>query len=505
MSLITEMYQARSRGVPFLAINTQNQPKVIKTLADDESINYDKKTGEAIPVLRWDVIRGIGGVNDAGRQAVSRLGDKTKLNATKNPVAALTMLEKVQKRSLIFLINVHRFIGDPAVSTGICNLRDPFKGAGSSLCLLGPGFDLPAELVTDVVTLEDPLPSDEQLREVVSLVHKTAKMDEPSEDEAGQMVMAMRGLSSFGAEQQAFMSLVANGEGAKVDLDSLWSRKITAVNSIKGLNMEMKPKSRDDIRGLDFILNFFDKRFKKHKSPILHIDEIDKVMAGTGYGRSAGDSSGVASDYLGKLLEAMEDWNWNGIIPVGHPGCGKSHLCKLIAGIHGVPYVRWDMNAMKGKFVGDSEAACRLVLDTIRKLGTPFVLATCNSMDSLPPALRRRFKAGTYFFDLPTAEERADIWTLYLGKFNLTDDPATITWDQDWTGAEIRNCCEVASDLDITVAEARDYITPIAIADRDSIDNLRDLAHGRFLDAANGGFYQKDRAESTADTRQISI
>ncbi len=45
-------------------------------------------------------------------------------------------------------------------------------------------------------------------------------------------------------------------------------------------------------------------------------------------------------------------------------------------------------------------------------------IATSNSIASLPPELRRRFTLGTFFFDLPTAEERETIWRIYLKKYD---------------------------------------------------------------------------------------
>ncbi|MGB7590439.1 MAG: hypothetical protein WBO19_04275, partial [Terriglobia bacterium] len=38
--------------------------------------------------------------------------------------------------------------------------------------------------------------------------------------------------------------------------------------------------------------------------------------------------------------------------------------------------------------------------------GRMLFIATCNSIASLPPELRRRFTLGTFFFDLPTVDER---------------------------------------------------------------------------------------------------
>ena len=42
---------------------------------------------------------------------------------------------------------------------------------------------------------------------------------------------------------------------------------------------------------------------------------------------------------------------------------------------------------------------------------------------------------GTFFFDLPSADERKAIWDIYRTKWSLTGD---IPDDEGWTGAEIK-------------------------------------------------------------------
>jgi hypothetical protein len=44
-------------------------------------------------------------------------------------------------------------------------------------------------------------------------------------------------------------------------------------------------------------------------------------------------------------------------------------------------------------------------VDAVAQEGRMLFIATCNSIASLPPELRRRFTLGTFFFDLPTALE----------------------------------------------------------------------------------------------------
>ena len=109
----------------------------------------------------------------------------------------------------------------------------------------------------------------------------------------------------------------------------------------------------------------------------------------------------------------------------------------------GIPTVAFDLSAMQSSLVGGSGERLRAALQVVDAIsqGKSLWIATCNSITSLPPELRRRFTLGTFFFDLPSAEEREAIWKIYLAKWNLEGERPN---DEGWTGAEIRECCRKA-------------------------------------------------------------
>ncbi|MGD0124007.1 MAG: hypothetical protein ABSF46_01515 [Terriglobia bacterium] len=88
------------------------------------------------------------------------------------------------------------------------------------------------------------------------------------------------------------------------------------------------------------------------------------------------------------------------------------------------------------------------IIDAVSQ-GRVLFIATGNSITSLPPELRRCFMLGTFFFDLPTAEERETIWEIYFKKYGVSGD---LPNDEGWTGAEIKECCRQAHRLGITLA-----------------------------------------------------
>ena len=117
----------------------------------------------------------------------------------------------------------------------------------------------------------------------------------------------------------------------------------------------------------------------------------------------------------------------------------------------------------------------------------------------VPPELCRRFTLGTFFFDLPTADERETIWGIYLKKYNVSGQ---LPNDEGWTGAEIKECCRKAHRLGFTLMQAARYIVPASRSAAEQIKALRQMASGKFTSASTPGVYQYQET-STASRRRL--
>jgi hypothetical protein len=481
MASLTEvMSDVRDSGAPLVAVETADQIAAVTAIC--------AASNGAAKVL-WDATRGVVGLNDAGKKFVAALGSAEEVKATStNPATALEIADKLPEDGFFFMLNAHRFVSDAFVSTGILVKREPYKTTGRTLVQLGPKFDLPAELRQDVMVIDDPLPDDAQLREVAVKLTTASGLAEPA-DRIERAVDAIRGLSPFAAEQVLAMSLRKKG----IDLDALWARKKAQIEQTKGLSLQLRGPAFADIGGNAEIVRFA-RRMMTGKNPpraVFLIDEIDKYMAGS-TGQQAGS---VDADYLGVLLREMENRGHDGAILLSPPGCGKTLFAIALAIEFGLPLVHFDFGAMKGKWMGDSETAVREAFKTGNGIanGRAFVVATCNRLDSLAPELRRRFTSGLWYFDLPDKVERGAIWLLQQKSHGLPL-VADITFDEGWTGAEIRNCCRIASRLEIPLKEAAGYVVPVTQSDPKSIESLRSLAEGRFLSANYPGTYSRTAA-----------
>lgn len=124
--------------------------------------------------------------------------------------------------------------------------------------------------------------------------------------------------------------------------------------------------------------------------------------------------------------------------------------------------------------------------------GRTLWLATVNSLERIPPELRRRFRFGTWYLGLPNLEEREAIWVLYCERFNLDATEAVDLFDLEWTGAEIETCCDLASQSGLTLKAASEFIAPISRDPRGMVDieSLKQTANGSFLDASRPGVYR---------------
>ena len=173
---------------------------------------------------------------------------------------------------------------------------------------------------------------------------------------------------------------------------------------------------------------------------------------------------------------------------------GKTLVSTALGATYGRPTCALDYGAMRNKFVGSSEERIRAVMKTLKAIGKGdvLILATCNKLEALPPELKRRFRCGVWFFDLPTPAERERIWDIQFKRFELSPQQAAsraLIDDTNWTGAEIRNVCELAWQFNSDLPSAAKYIVPVWRQDPASIDRLRKIADGSFLSANHEGTY----------------
>jgi len=479
---------ARRVGTPLLAVRTADPASTIIHVC--AAVNSKQSPP---PLLVWDFIGGLQGRNDIGKAAIAKLLGES--SPALGPGEVLAVAQRIAADSILFFLNPQRVWEQPDVVQGIWNLRDVFKAAGQMLVLVTPaGATLPVELQNDVMVIDEPLPSAEDLAKLVGDTFESAKLSTPNDGTVSKAVDALVGLAAFPAEQVLAMSLSKSG----LDLDRLWERKCQAVEQTPGLAIWRGGETFDQIGGCENIKRFLTAILHGRESPrvIVFVDEIEKAFAGTGT-----DMSGVKTEMTGTILSWMQDRGADGIIFIGPPGAAKSAVAKAAGATAAVPTVAFDLSAMQSSLVGGSGERLRSALQIVDAIsqGRSLWIATCNSITSLPPELRRRFTLGTFFFDLPAAEERDAIWEIYINRWNLSGERPD---DDGWTGAEIKECCRKSWRLRISLRESGEYIVPVSRSAADQIEALRRQASGRFLSASQPGIFSSDARQAVVVGRR---
>lgn len=495
-TLLAAFKAARKVSTPLVAIATPDPAATIDTLQSGFEEN-------APPLVQWDIVRGLTALNPPAQSVLAGLGSDISV-MTQNPVEALSVSTRLPERTMVFVHNAHRYVEQPAVAQAIWNLRDLFKSNKRTLILLCPGMTLPAELAQDVLTLVEDLPGTSELESILraqyAYAQEAVSLPELSEEVVRKALDATIGLAAFPAEQAIAMSISPEG----LDVAGLWERKRQMIAQTPGLTVWRGGETFADIGGVENAKTFLTRLVHGKEPPraVVFIDEIEKALAG-----SSSDSSGVSQAFLGTLLSWMQDNEAQGCLFLGPPGAAKSAVAKAVGNTAQIPTISFDLSGMKSSLVGESEGRLRAALGVVQAVsqGRALFLATCNSLQALVPEIRRRFKEATLFFDLPDADERRAIWNIYLQKFNLPEfsryreafSSQDFPDDTGWTGAEIRQCCELAYRLDCSLTEAAAYIVPISKSAADQIETLRTQAHGRFLSASSTGLYDKDHSLTT--------
>lgn len=489
--LANKFNKALRASTPLISINCFDPEATIQNLTENI---YDDKFG----IIQWDCVKGWQARNNEGLVAIGQAVRENPIEATVNPVESLMMAGNLPENTILFLLNGHLFFKDnPSFMQAFWNLRDSGKAIKRSIVILSNSFVVPSEIQQDVLILNEKLPDEKELENIIKSLTEdpdSGMASKISKDEMAKAVEALKGLSAFPAEQSVALSIKKSG----LDIDELWTRKIQLINDTIGLTVWKDGHKFDDLGGLFEIKSRFKRIMNGRKPPtvIVWIDEIEKAMAGAG-----GDSSGTSQDQLGVLLSEMQEKDYSGSLFVGVSGAAKSALVKAIGNEANILIIKLDLGEMKGQFVGLSEERIRTamkIIEAVGGIGGAFFIATSNDVRAIKPELKRRFSKGIWFFDLPTAEERKTIWDIYLKKYEL---PLTHkVQDQDWTGAEIENCCKIAWEEMISVEEASKSIIPVAVSGKEQILMLQTEANGKYASTNYAGVYNS----SLKDVKKIN-
>lgn len=398
----------------------------------------------------WTISGGLQKVDGADRCVVAE--------DTADPLAALRWVlgnapsGRDPKASLYVFKDLHPWAQraspqyDPVIVRALRDAAQALIERHQTLVLLSPAFDVPADLEADVTVVDFPLPAPAELREQVEVFAERLPHRTPVDPECLPLIVrALRGLPAAEAEQCLAQAVVQNRGLDRRAVPLILGEKAQIIRKSGALEYYPEQASYADIGGLDLL-----KAWCRQAEAAF---------------------SAEAAEYG---IEPPR-----GVLLVGVPGCGKSLTAKAIAG--GTrPLLRLDVGALFTAELGGSESRMRqalqvaeavegvLWIDEIEKAlgsgggeldgGTAqrvlgglltwmqetraavLIVATANDIRALRPELVRRF-GEVFFIDLPTEDERREIFAIHLAKRRR--DPGAFDLDaaaaqtQDFAGSEI--------------------------------------------------------------------
>jgi len=380
--------------------------------------------------------------------------------STCDPIAALDAVVAQLEPAIYLFKDFHHFTEDNRANLTVVrrlrdvahHLRDTYK----SIVICAPVTRISQELSKDVTLVDFGLPGVEEFGELLDRIVDDVK-GKPNIhidlDESGRerLLAAARGLTLKEAENVFAKTLVLDGRLAASDVDVVFGEKQQIIRKSGLLEYYASQANLGQVAGLDNLKDWLAKR------SVAFTDRAKQF--------------GLPSP--------------RGVLLVGVQGCGKSLCAKAAANLWNLPLLRFDVGRMFSSLVGSSEENVRQALQvaesvapavlwideidkalagaggsggsdggtSARVFGTlltwlsektapVFVMATANDISHLPPELLRKGRLDEIFFvDLPTLEERLEIFRIHLAQRQR--DPAAFDLAQlaratdGFSGAEI--------------------------------------------------------------------
>lgn len=417
----------------------------------------------------------------------------------------------------VFLIeDFHKYFEREKVIVSLRKLSMELKVMNKHIIFLSPFYKLPDEIEKYLTVLTVPLPD----RNDLSIRLRNVYPEPLDEDLKKYIIDAALGLTDTEAELAFRLANVRVGLNSKEAIRIIASEKEQIIKKSGILDyFQVNMSIENNVGGLSNLKKWLKQRSKSFE-------------------RKAKEFG---------LLEPK------GILLLGVPGCGKSLTAKCVATEWKQPLLRLDIGKVFQAEVGSSEnnirqaiataeavAPCVLWIDEIEKGlnvgggekdgGTNsrvfstiltwmqektkpvFVVATANDISQLPPELLRKGRFDEIFFvDLPTAEERKEIFRIHLEKNRQTgihDYDKLAESSKYFNGAEIEESVKEAMFIayleqpenpvvKIThLEEAIDKIIPLAKTMNKKIRGLRLWARERArlasCESNNEGFDEKN-------------
>lgn len=404
-------------NTPLIAVESNEEPQVVRLVRQ-----IAQKL--QLKAFRWSSTEGL--------QAFDPMDQP--LQPVQKPLDLLNFIKTSAHSCLFVLLDFHPYLEDMIHVRSLKDIALTYEKHYSTVVLVGYVVQVPKELRSFTSNFKMPLPSSGELRHIVHDVaaewgRANGNRDVQTTNKTlDLLVRNLAGLTTTDARRLARKAINDNGVISDTDMPEVMRAKYELLGRDTVLAFENETAKFAEIGGMKRLRNWLELR---------------------------------RSFFLNETTEDLDPPR--GILLLGVQGCGKSLAAKAAAGIFGAPLLRLDFGVLYDKYYGETERNLRKALDTAevmspcvlwmdeiekgiavqqeddglsrRILGTMltwmsekrkavFIVATANDIMRLPPEIIRKGRFDEIFFvDLPSPENRRDIWTIHLNKRGL--DPAT--------------------------------------------------------------------------------
>jgi AAA+ superfamily predicted ATPase len=441
----------------------------------------------------------------------------------RDPLSALEQVDKADGDAVFVLKDFHECWNNAQIKRKLRGVAQRLKFTKKSILVTTPTTKLPEELRDEAVVVELPPPTAEELEAVLARLTRVPGV-KVNLTKLGRekLVQAALGLTAAQAQRVFAKAIVADGVLDDRDIGLVTDEKKQIIRESQALEFYPVTETLADVGGLGVLKDW------------LRLRERAFTQEARAYGLPAP----------------------RGVALIGIPGTGKSLTAKMIGGLWRLPLLRLDVGALFGSLVGESEERARralrlaetcspaiLWIDEVEKAlasgsldgGTStrvfgtiltwmqektapvFVVASANDISRLPPELLRKGRFDEIFFlDLPTLEERQEIFAVHLrkrkrlpGDFDLGRLARAA---EGYVGAEIEQA--IVDAMYVGFGAGREFTTedvaaalkrqvPLSVSARETVGLLRNwLREGR---AQSASFQEAREAEQQFVPLQLDI
>jgi len=521
MSFINKLINYHNACYPILFVVTHEEARLVREIIGIREKNPD------VTVNEWDVQNGL--VYKSGPVEVFHPDD------TKGIAELLKHIQTYKLTDTIFVLkDFHLHFDNKLTIRMLRNACNVLKRKRNMIVFVGHKYSVPGELQKEIQLLDYDLPDAAAIEERINFIkdsinNELAAAGKPLIEIAQSIsegtIEAAKGMTAHEVENALALAYTAVGRFDTSFVEWVFHEKIAQLKK-NGLLTYMEPNiSFDNVGGMQGLKSWLNTRKKAYTKD--------------------------ARDYNLPMPKGM--------LLASVPGTGKSLICKAIAKEFDCPLFALDIGSIFDSLVGNSEKNMREMIKTVESIGKcvilideiekalsnsavsgsgdsgvssrifgtflswlndrknpAFIVATTNNHTLLPSALIRKGRFDQLFWvDLPTAEERREIFDVVIRKYGRNPKNFSIktlvNGAEDFTGAEIE---EVFKDAlykafdageevnDSHVMEVLAEFIPFAVSHEEDLKIMRRQAQGKLVMVTSKG---DPIADVEKNMRKLSI